>query len=149
MYADRGQRQKGFRAARCAVRDACVSSLSHCLHGSVAGLHQPLNFNVDTLAAPTCRHSVQTSASFGEGSARGFRCGSVRDERVLWGPQHALYTVSGPVVLKLKLLCPRFFTAVRHTARYSVGSIDRPRIATGVLRDRGGLGGRAVQTRRA
>ena len=65
----------------------------------------------------------------------------MRDERVLWGPQHALYTVSRPVVLKLKLFVFAVFTAVRHTARYSVGSTGCPRIATGVLRDRGGLGG--------
>ena len=39
-------------------------------------------------------------------------------------------------------------TAVRRTARYNVGTAVCPRVATRVLRDRGGFGGHAVQTRR-
>ena len=39
-------------------------------------------------------------------------------------------------------------TALRRTACYDVGSTGCPRVATRVLRDRGGLEGRAVETRR-
>ena len=70
------------------------------------------------------------------------RCG-LRGERV--GP-----LVSGSVVLKLNLFVFAAFhrMAERHTTRYNVGTAVCPRVAMRVLRDRGGLEGRAVETRR-